>query len=153
SKDLSARSRIAVNKILMNYTSNIYYGVYYVFKSTKAADVSRSRPWPADRVEHWPVERLIPYTHNPRVHSAADLDRLADAVHQWGWTMPVLVDEQGQTIAGEARRCVAQKLQLSSIPVVVARGWSEAEKRAYRLADNQLAARASFDLDLLRSEL
>ena len=119
----------------------------------KTADASGSRPWPADRVERWPVERLIPYTHNPRVHSAADLDKLADTVQQWGWTMPVLVDEQGRMIAGEARLCVAQKLQLSPIPVVVARGWSEAEKRAYRLADNQLAARASFDPDLLRSEL
>jgi DNA modification methylase len=122
-------------------------------KQPKAADASRSRPWPADQVERWPVERLIPYTYNPRVHSTADLDKLADAVHQWGWTMPVLVDEQGGLIAGEARLCVAQKLKLSSIPVVVARGWSEEEKRAYRLADNQLAARGSWNPDLLRAEL
>ena len=117
------------------------------------AGASPSRPWPADRVERWPIERLIPYTTSPRIHSEADLDKLTDAVRQWGWTMPVLVDEQGQMIAGEARLCVAQRLKLPSVPVVVARGWTEEEKSAYRLADNQLAARASWDPDLLRAEL
>ena len=67
--------------------------------------------------------------------------------------MPVLVDEQGVLIAGHARVGAAARLGLKSIPVIVARGWSEEEKRAYRLADNQLAARASWDPDLLRNEL
>ena len=117
------------------------------------ADASRSRPWPADKVEHWPIERLIPYVYSPRVHSEADLDKLDDAIDKWGWTMPVLVDEQGGVIAGEARLRVAQRRKQASIPVVVARGWSEEEKRAYRLADNQLALRASWEPDLLRAEL
>src|SRR6266513_2583090 len=117
------------------------------------ADASPARPWPADRVERWPIQRLIPYAHNPRLHTEADLDKIAAAILKWGWTMPPLVDEDGRLIAGEARLGAAVKLKLTSIPVIVARGWSEDEKRAYRLADNQLAARASWEPEQLRSEL
>jgi DNA modification methylase len=117
------------------------------------ADASPARPWPADRVERWPIERLKAYANNPRLHSQADLAKLAASIRKWGWTMPVLLDEHGEVICGHARVGAAIILGLKSIPVIVARGWSEAEKRAYRLADNQLAARASFDPDLLRSEL
>ena len=111
------------------------------------------RPWPADRPERWPIEQLTPYANNPRLHSEADLDKIAAAILKWGWTIPVLVDEQGVLIAGHARVGAAAKLKLKSIPVIVARGWSEEEKRAYRLADNQLAARASWDPEQLCSEL
>ena len=121
--------------------------------SSIATGPSPTRPWPADRVEHWPIERLIAYANNPRLHSEADLDKLAASIRKWGWTNPVLVDEQGVLIAGHGRVAAAAKLQLTSIPVIVARGWSEEEKQAYRLADNELAARASWDPDLLRSEL
>src|SRR5437588_1326330 len=67
--------------------------------------------------------------------------------------MPALVDEEGNLLAGELRVAAAAKLGLKSIPVTVARGWSADEKRAYRLADNQLAARASWDPEQLRTEL
>ena len=53
----------------------------------------RSRPWPADQVERWPIKRLIPYANNPRRHSEADIDKIAASIREWGWTMPVLVDE------------------------------------------------------------
>jgi ParB-like chromosome segregation protein Spo0J len=112
-----------------------------------------TRPWPADRVERWPIERLIPYANNPRLHNEADLDKIAAAILHWGWTMPVLADEEGNLIAGQARVGAGIKLRLPEIPVIVARGWSEEEKRAYRVADNQLAARANWDPDLLRNEL
>jgi DNA modification methylase len=67
--------------------------------------------------------------------------------------MPVLVDERGELISGHARVGAAMILELKSIPVIVAKGWSDEEKRAYRVADNQLAARASWDPGLLRDEL
>ena len=66
---------------------------------------------------------------------------------------PALVDENGVLICGHCRTAAAAKLKQTSIPVIVARGWSEEEKQAYRLADNELAARASWDFDLLGSEL
>jgi ParB-like chromosome segregation protein Spo0J len=90
---------------------------------------------------------------NPRLHSEADLDKIAAAILKWGWTMPVLVDEEGVLLAGHARIGAAAKLGLKSIPVIVAHGWSEDEKHAYRLADNQLAARASWDAEQLHNEL
>src|SRR5207247_5564848 len=82
-----------------------------------------TRPWPADRLERWPMERLIPYANNARLHSEADLDKLADSLRRWGWTNPVLVDEHGVLIAGHGRVRAAAKLGLTSIPVIVARGW------------------------------
>jgi len=117
------------------------------------AAASPTRPWPADQVEHWPLERLIAYANNPRLHSEADLDKIAASIDEWGWTNPVLVDEQGVLIAGHGRAAAAARLGLKSIPVIVARGWSEDQKQAYRLADNELAARASWDPDLLRNEV
>src|SRR5215831_2672062 len=101
-----------------------------------AAPVGPTRPWPAERVEQWPIEQLIPYANNPRLHSASDVEKIAGSILKWGWTTPVLVDEQGVLIAGHGRVAAAAKLGLAvPIPVIVARGWSEEEKQAYRLAD------------------
>jgi ParB-like chromosome segregation protein Spo0J len=87
----------------------------------------------------WSSERLIPYAANPRLHSQTDVEKIAASIVKWGWTNPVLVDEQGVLIAGHGRVAAAARLGLKSIPVIVARGWSEEEKQAYRLADNELA--------------
>jgi uncharacterized protein with von Willebrand factor type A (vWA) domain len=58
-----------------------------------------ARPWPADQAERWPLERMIPYAKNARVHSEADLDKLAAVIRRWGWAMPVLADEEGNLLA------------------------------------------------------
>ena len=118
--------------------------------STRPEPAAPLRHWPADQVERWSIERLKTHASNPRLHSEADLDKLAASIRKWGWTNPVLVDEQGVLIAGHGRVNVAARLALKSIPVIVARGWSDEEKQAYRLADNELAARASWDPDLLQ---
>src|SRR6478752_8928009 len=120
---------------------------------SEPASAGPTRPWPADQVERWPIDRLIPYANNARLHSEADIDKLAAAIRKWGWTTPVLVDEEGNLLAGHGRIAAAPRAGVTSIPVIVARGWSEEEKRAYRLADNQLAARASWDPEQLRNEL
>jgi hypothetical protein len=121
--------------------------------STHSDPGAAMRPWPADQVERWPIEQLTPYANNARLHSEADLDKIAAAIRKWGWTNPVLVDEEGVLIAGHSRVAAAPRAGVTSIPVIVARGWTLPEKRGYRLADNQLAARANWDPDLLRSEL
>jgi DNA modification methylase len=126
---------------------------HYGVEESEPARARPTRPWPADRVERWPIERLIPYANNARLHSEADLDKLAAAIRKWGWTVPVLVDEEGVLLSGHARLSAGANLGFKSIPVIVARDWSEEEKRAYRLADNQLAARASWDFEQLRNEL
>ena len=83
---------------------------------SRAAVASPTRPWPADRVELWPIEKLILYANNPRLHSAADIERIAASILKWGWTNPVLVDEQGVLIAGHGRVAAAARLGLKSIP-------------------------------------
>jgi DNA modification methylase len=123
------------------------------FTQSQTSGASPPRPWPADQVERWPIGRLTPYANNPRLHTEADRDKIAASILKWGWTMPVLVDENGVLIVGHARVGAAAKLNLPSIPVIVAKGWTEDETRAYRMADNQLAARASWDPDLLHNEL
>ncbi len=109
--------------------------------------------WPANRIEHWPLESLKPFPLNSRLHSGADVDAVAASMVQWGVTVPLLVDENGQLISGHCRLLAGKKLRLTTLPVVVARGWSEAKKRAYCIADNKLAARATWDFDMLKSEL
>ena len=101
--------------------------------STQPEPAGPLRHWPADQVERWSIERLKTYASNPRLHSEADLDKIAASIRKWGWTMPLLVDEQGVLLAGHARFGAGVRLGLKFIPVIVARGWSEDEKRAYRV--------------------
>ncbi|WP_233869635.1 ParB/Srx family N-terminal domain-containing protein [Paraburkholderia adhaesiva] len=112
-----------------------------------------SPPWPADRVERWPLARVRPFAHNPRTHTDAQVDEIAAAMREWGWTNPLLVDESGELIAGHGRLLAAQRLGLTDAPVMVARGWSAAQKRAYRIADNKLPLNAGWDTALLHDAL
>jgi DNA modification methylase len=109
--------------------------------------------WPADCVERWPIDRLVPYARNARTHSEAQVAQIAASIVEWGWTAPVLVDEAGLLIAGHGRVLAARKLGLAEVPVMVACGWSDAQKRAYVLADNKLALNAGWDEALLSVEL
>jgi ParB-like chromosome segregation protein Spo0J len=114
---------------------------------------SQATKWPADKVERRPIESLTPYARNARTHSDAQVAQIAASMKEWGWTTPVLVDETGTIIAGHGRVLAARKLGLTEIPVMVAEGWTDAQKRAYVLADNQLALNAGWDEDLRRVEL
>src|SRR5690606_22386104 len=98
--------------------------------------------WPADKVERRPIDKLVPYARNSRTHSEEQIAQIAASMREWGWTNPVLVDEDGGIIAGHARLLAARKLGLEEAPVMVAKGWSEAQKRAYIIADNKLAENA-----------
>ena len=109
--------------------------------------------WPADNVERWRLDRLVAFARNARTHSAAQVDQIAASMREWGWTNPILVDEEGTIIAGHGRVEAARKLGLAEAPVMVARGWSEAKKRAYVIADNKLALNADWDEELLAAEL
>ena len=108
---------------------------------------------PADKVEKWAIDKLIPYARNARTHSDEQVSQLAASIKEWGWTTPVLVDEQGGIIAGHGRTLAAQKLKMAEVPVMVAKGWSDAKKRAYVLADNKLAMNAGWDNEMLALEL
>lgn len=108
---------------------------------------------PADKVEKWAIDKLIPYARNSRTHSDEQVAQIAASIKEWGWTTPVLVDEQGGIIAGHGRTLAAQKLNIKEVPVMVATGWSDAKKRAYIIADNKLALNAGWDEQMLALEL
>jgi ParB-like chromosome segregation protein Spo0J len=106
--------------------------------------------WPADKVERRPLASLIPSARNARTHSDAQVAQIAASIREWGWTMPILVDEAGTIIAGHGRLLAAARLGLDQVPVMVARGWTEAQKRAYLIADNKLGLNAGWNEELLR---
>lgn len=109
--------------------------------------------WPAANVEMRAISGLVPYARNSRTHSPEQIAQIAASMREWGWTNPVLVDEQDTIIAGHGRVLAAQKLGLEEAPVMVARGWSDAQKRAYVIADNKLALNAGWDMETLAVEI
>jgi DNA modification methylase len=108
---------------------------------------------PADKIEKWKINKLIPYAKNSRTHSDEQVAQIAASIKEWGWTTPVLVDDTGQIIAGHGRIMAARKLGMSEVPVIVAAGWSDAQKRAYVIADNKLALNSGWDNEMLALEL
>ena len=109
--------------------------------------------WPADSVERMPVATLLPYIRNTRKHPPAQVDQIARSMREWGFTIPMLIDENLEIIAGHGRLLAAKKLGYESVPVMTARGWTPEQIKAYRIADNQLALTASWDAELLALEL
>ncbi|OYQ31250.1 DNA methylase [Sandarakinorhabdus cyanobacteriorum] len=109
--------------------------------------------WPAQSSELLPIEKITPYARNSRTHSDEQVAQIAASIREWGWTNPILVDEDGGLLAGHGRLAAARKLGLTQIPTMVAKGWSEAQKKAYVIADNKLALNAGWDLELLAVEL
>jgi DNA modification methylase len=100
-----------------------------------------------------PLGELIPYARNPRTHPDAQVAQVAASIREFGWTNPILVDGANGIIAGHGRVLAARKLGLERVPVIELAHMSEAQKRAYVLADNQLALNAGWDEALLRLEL
>lgn len=109
--------------------------------------------WPASKVERRRVGELIPYARNSRTHSDAQVAQIAASIREWGWTTPILIDEGGGIIAGHGRILAAQRLSIPEVPCMIAHGWTDAQKRAYVIADNKLAENAGWDEDLLKIEL
>jgi site-specific DNA-methyltransferase (adenine-specific) len=109
--------------------------------------------WPADNVERRKVAELIPYARNSRTHSDEQVSQIAASIKEWGWTVPCLIDPEGGLIAGHGRILAAQKLGIAEVPCMVADGWTDAQKRAYVIADNKLALNAGWDDEMLKVEL
>ncbi len=109
--------------------------------------------WPSDKIEKRKISELIPYARNARTHSDEQVAQIAASIKEWGWTTPVLIDEDGEIIAGHGRVLAARKLGIDKIPTMTATGWTKAQKQAYVLADNQLPQNAGWDMDLLAVEM
>jgi len=122
------------------------------------AKQAKPRPWPVDNLRRWPISKLLPYARNPKTHPPEQVALIAQSLQQYGQTQAVLIDgdpgkTKGEIIAGHGRVLAAEQLGWPDIVVVEARGWSDKEKRAYRIADNQLTQASPWDLPLLRLEI
>lgn len=107
----------------------------------------------ASRIELWPLDRLRPYERNARLHSAEQVAKIAASIAEFGFLNPILVDTADGIIAGHGRMEAAQRLGLAEVPVIVLDHLSDAQRRAYIIADNRLAEDASWDRQLLAEEL
>lgn len=99
------------------------------------------------------VASLVPYARNSRTHSDAQVAKIAASIREFGFLNPIIIDADNGIIAGHGRVMAAQKLGLANVPVIEASHLTEAQKRAYVLADNRLALDAGWDNDLLKIEL
>lgn len=109
-------------------------------------------PATVQRIELWLIDRLIPFANNPRTHSDAQVVQIAASIREFGFNNPILVDTKSGIIAGHGRLLAARKLKLAEVPVIVVDHLTEAQKRAYIIADNKLALNAGWDEDLLKIE-
>ena len=107
----------------------------------------------ADHIELKSVDELIPYGKNARMHSDAQVAQIAASIIEFGFTNPILIDGEKGIIAGHGRLMAAKKLGLKKVPVVILDHLSEMQKKAYIIADNKLAENASWNEEILASEL
>ena len=106
----------------------------------------------AEKIEQWAIDKLIPYARNSRTHSDAQVAQIAASIKEFGFTNPVLIDGGGGIIAGHGRVLAARKLGLSEVPCIRLEHLTEAQKRAYVIADNRLALNSGWDTEMLKVE-
>ena len=104
-------------------------------------------------IEYRAIDELIPFVNNARTHNDEQVAQIAASIKEFGWTNPILVDDGRGVIAGHGRLMAARKLGYENVPTIELEGLSDAQKRAYILADNKLAENAGWDNDLLKIEL
>jgi ParB family transcriptional regulator, chromosome partitioning protein len=101
----------------------------------------------------WPLDRLAPYERNARTHSTEQVAQIAASIQEFGFTNPILVDGADGILAGHGRLAAAKDMGLAEVPVIVLDHLSAEQRRAYILADNQLALNAGWDMELLQQEI
>ena len=108
---------------------------------------------PTLQINYKSTENLIPYANNSRTHSEDQINQVASSIKEFGFTNPVLIDEQGGIIAGHGRVMAAKKLGLAEVPTIMLEGLTKAQVKAYVIADNQLALNSGWELDVLKLEV
>jgi DNA modification methylase len=107
----------------------------------------------ARRIEIWPLDRLVPYQRNARIHPEEQIAQIAASIVQFGFIVPILVDSHSGILAGHGRLLAARKLGLVEAPVIVLDHLSDIERRAYILADNRITESADWNRELLAEAL
>ena len=109
--------------------------------------------WLAEKIEQWPTARLVPYARNARTHTDAQVAQIAASIKEFGFTNPVLIDADGGIIAGHGRVMAARKLAMDKVQCIRLAHLTEAQRRAYVIADNKLALNAGWDDAMLALEM
>ena len=107
----------------------------------------------ANKIEWLSVETLIPYAKNARTHSDEQVAQIAGSIKEFGFNNPVLIDKENSIIAGHGRLLAARKLGMDKVPVVQLEHMTEAQRKAYVLADNRIALNSGWDTGMLSLEL
>lgn len=107
----------------------------------------------AERIITRRTDELVPYANNARTHNAKQVKQIAASITEFGFTNPVLIDEEGGIIAGHGRVLAAQSLGLEEVPCIELKDLTQAQKKAYILADNKLALNAGWDEEMLKIEI
>ena len=107
----------------------------------------------SDKIVQRETEVLKPYENNPRQHSEAQLDRLVRSIKEFGFTNPILIDDDCNVIAGHGRLLAAELMGLAQVPTITLGHLTAEQRRAYVIADNQLARNSTWDDDVLQAEL
>ncbi len=98
------------------------------------------------------VSELVAHATNARTHSTKQIAQIARSIETFGWTNPILIDEDGNVLAGHGRLAAARKLSLASVPTICLSHMTKAQKRAYIIADNRLSEMAGWDRAVLAGE-
>ena len=104
-------------------------------------------------IQYIATDKLIPYINNSRTHSEAQIKQIAASIREFGFTNPILIDEGGSVIAGHGRLVAAELLSLDEVPTITLEGLTEAQRKAYVIADNKLALNSGWDDELLKIEI
>jgi ParB-like chromosome segregation protein Spo0J len=104
------------------------------------------------KLEYWPIDRLIEYARNPRKNDHA-VDRVASVIHEFGFRVPILAKSDGSVIDGHLRIKAARKLKLEKVPVIICDDMTETQIKAFRLSVNKVAELADWDEEMLGLEL
>ncbi len=105
------------------------------------------------QIESWPLDRLRPYARSAKIHGTNQVAKIAASMAKFGWTVPCMVADDGELIAGHGRVLAAAMLGLKDVPVIRLGHLDEAERRAYRIADNKLTELGEWDEAMLRDEI
>ncbi len=128
-------------------TENLKCGI-----NRKSGNVDQDQPLEPNipKVEPLPISDLRPYRRNPKRHSKQQIGQIASSIETNGFIVPIVVDDKNVIIAGHGRYRGAKQLGLKAVPVTRVKHLTEAQVRAYRLADNKIAENATWDTDLLK---
>ena len=105
------------------------------------------------KIENIETKKLIPYINNSRTHNEDQVKQIAASITEFGFTNPLLIDEKNSIVAGHGRLKAAELLKIKEVPCIRLENLSEAQKKAYVIADNKLALNAGWDEELLKIEL